>query len=182
MRRQTVIGVSRWADFAEQLDHSPRYFWRHWCAAASHFPNALQQAGGRRAFQQIPTGAGADGVENPLVVVVYREHHQQHAGITFLQAADAFNSGHPRECDIEQDNLRWVPVDCIQSFFHGTEAAGALVTRSAVYECLDTLSGADSIFDDCHADIRCLAGFGHGFVHPQSTLRPWALSPSVRME
>ena len=84
MRSQLAIRFLRRTKVAEQLDHPPGHWRRHGRAAGDGFLQAFQQPGRRCALEQVAAGAGAQRLEDALVVLVYREHERGHSRIALF--------------------------------------------------------------------------------------------------
>ncbi len=69
-------------------------------ASAHHFTDTLQQPRWRRFLEQVATRAGADGLENPVVIAVHCQHQHLELRVACPEPPDAFDAGHSRQSDV----------------------------------------------------------------------------------
>lgn len=86
MGREVDVFARGGADVAEELHDASGHLGRHGCAAGHDLAQALDEPPGRCLLQEIARGAGAERVEDPLVVVVDRERQDEEVGPALLQA------------------------------------------------------------------------------------------------
>jgi hypothetical protein len=114
---------------------------------------ALRQAGRRRVLQEVPGGAGAEGLEDTVLVLVDGERHQPQGRVPLLEQPNAFDPGHAGKSDVAEDDVGQRRAQGGQRLLHGSEGPRAAVARSAVNEEAEALADLTLVFDDGDADV-----------------------------
>jgi hypothetical protein len=87
--------------------------------------NRVEQFAGGSFLQEITASAVADGFKDTIGVVKYRQHHYLHLPAALAKQSDALRSGHARQIDIEQQDVRLIGHK-IESIFHRAALPDAL--------------------------------------------------------
>ena len=106
LARREGVRALRGAHLPEQLRGDHR---RDEGAAGAHGADGGEDLGARRAFQQVPLGAGLEGAEDPLVGIERRQHHHLHGRIGGAQAADGLDAVERGHLQIHQHDVRPQP-------------------------------------------------------------------------
>ena len=114
----------------------------------------FQNARRRCLLEQIATGAGAHGCEDPLVVVVDRQHQHGQLGIPLVEQRSTLNAGETGETDVDQHDVGQIAAHRIQGFLHGAKTQGAAVPLAAVDQKSQSFAKLALVLDDGHADGR----------------------------
>jgi len=101
----------------EVVDDLARNLQGHGRATVVNLLHGLDELGLRHVFEQITVGAGAQGVENHVALIVGREHEDLGFGQGFLEARDALDAVHAGEVDIHQDHIGVFLRNFFQGFF-----------------------------------------------------------------
>lgn len=89
----------------EGCDHLAGDGTRHGRATVVEFLDRFQQLGWSGFLQQISRGSGFQGLEDAVVILKDREHQDSGIGQKLTHLMDALDSGHPRQSDVEQQNV-----------------------------------------------------------------------------
>ena len=146
---------------AEQSDDFRSDFGRHRRAAAVGFAQTFEQTHRRRALEQTTVCARAQSVENLIVVIINRQHQNQHLRIFFFQDFDALNPVHSGQTDVGKHDVRDVHFDPVDSFFHRLIRAGAFKTVGKSDQLSQAFADVVLVFDDRRFYRIIRFRFGH---------------------
>ena len=148
MGRQIISGVLWRPNGSEERDHPPGDFRRHGRAAMLGLAQALEKLGGRRPLEQIAARAGAEGIEDPIIVFVNRQYHQRGFRVSFPQQRQAFQPGHSGQTNIYQNNVRELLPWPRQRVFHRAKRCRAPESLRQVDQGFQAFADAVLVFNN----------------------------------
>ena len=105
--------------FAEEFDHPLGYLRGHDGPAFGDFFERFQQADWRCLLQEISAGTGADGLENPVIVLKNGEQHRCDRRVSFAQDSHALEAAQSRQADVDERNAwQWPSAESSKGILH----------------------------------------------------------------
>lgn len=183
MGREIVLRSLGWPEAAEEIHHPAGDLGRHGRAAIDRVTQGFHQLYVGSVLEQVSGGAGAQRVEDSLVIGIYRQHHDGHGGIEFAQKHDALNAGHAGQSKVEQDDVEVRGAGSGEGLLHGAPIGDTLKTGGAFDQPAQAFAHAPLIFNDGDVDRAglVLVGWWQAFILTASA-GPGSLPISLGIE
>ena len=110
--------------------------------------NRLEDFGLRGPLQQIAAGAGQQGVEYLVAVLIDRQHQDLHGGDESLELADTLDAVHLRQVDVHEDDIRGLSGELRDGLLAGPVSAAAHEALSLANTGREILANPSVVFDD----------------------------------
>src|SRR5581483_11906482 len=127
---------------------------RHGRAAFVDVANGLKEVGGALALEDVAGGAGGEGLEDAVVILVDCQHDNDHFGMALFEAGDAFDAVDAGHVDVHEDDVRAVVGQAAQGVGGGGVGADAVVAGGAVDEGGHGTSELSLIVEEGNGDHR----------------------------
>src|SRR5258708_40139816 len=98
------------------LHHFARDVTGHRGTAGKYVPNGFDQLFGGAGFDQVTAGTRFESFENSLTVLIDGYHYELELGGDFLELRHTLDSGHPRQLDVHEYNVRLSSRDHLEGF------------------------------------------------------------------
>jgi hypothetical protein len=105
--REAVMGPGA-GEPGERAEHLPGDERVHRRPASQHRFDRRNDLVARAGLEQVAGRAGAEGLEDVVVILVDRQHDDLRDGRDRVDAADAFDAAHARQAEVHQHHVRHV--------------------------------------------------------------------------
>jgi len=141
-------------------------------AAEARFVDRFHEFFSGRAFEEVPVGAGFEGIEQKRAFVVDGQHQNRECGESHFELAHTFDSRHPGKPDVHKDDIGFELGDFGQGGFRITEGTNDIKSRVGGKESGQAFAQAGTVFNNGHTNIGFLGvdikgSLGQGGVRRQ---------------
>jgi len=126
----------------------------HGRATVVEFLDRFQQLGRGGFLEEIAGGSGFQGLKDAVVIFKDREHQNAGVGQQFPNALDALDSRHPRQSDVEQENVGSKSGQFREGGFSAGEGAQALESLCSRNQVGDGFPLGRTVLDQGHPNGR----------------------------
>jgi hypothetical protein len=120
----------------------------------------LEEAGRRGLLQEVTRRTVADRLEDALLLAVDGEHEDFDGGPAPPDDANSFAARHPRQIDVEEEDVRQVRRERRQGVLDALEGARTAVAVASVDEKAQTFPRRPVVLDDRDPDFSGAGGHG----------------------